>query len=581
MRWSLIMSLVLPVIAGCKSSAPSQVKESTSATRQNLCVAIRGNGHYISAHFGGLARIVEDIGDIDMIAGASSGAISAFIFESMKMNPSIANCTTCDQTSKNARLALLLKSTRGLIDAAESSPEAAAVKGLAQQVQAINNGFKQINQLDPVQAAKDIQVLLNNSTIASILNWELFAMLYKGAGKAGLDLTKTGVQTLLKNPTLTQQRLVNNPQLKYAIDQVHQSFATFGSFTADSQQIFFRPGVIDFFAFIEIMGRIGDFYAGRGPYEADKMEAFLNKCAQPAFGKPWSEFTASGTGSECANDFGKMTVSYFTKHGTARISDSRLNDEMGKGMPIVVPTAIIDGKANYAKVKASQDNYFGGLDPQYQLPFENVKVGYWAPEFMSDAICDKVMANGDEKGARCMPLGDGKWGDILPYSPAEPGLSRAQRIGNYDRVSLGGWGDLAPVDSLKALGCDNVVYLTRRSDESTFVAGIARLLNMDEHDTNRTLEKKLFDLNEPQSSISRSLERADVVWCTDWNSFTDFQVDEMTNEAYCAETVIRNNNMNVGPYTKGRQARGDIRGCTFKAAAGTVGRDPTICGKPR
>lgn len=585
----LAIGTVLTLVTiSCKSRSESTLQNEKQDTHHssslNTCVAIRGNGHYITAHFGGLARLVEDIGPIDAIAGGSSGAISAFIYESMAMNPNIEHCAKCTETQRRTRLSLLLKSTRGLVTSAQHSPEAMAIQGLVTEIETLRSGLSQASKVDARKAAQNLQILLNSSNIRSIINWELFGMLYQAAGQSFSDLTERDVRAILNNPSLASQRIRSNPRIQFAVDQIRESFATFGSFTAANQEIFFRPGVIDFFAFIEIMGRVADFYAGRGPYDQNAMELFLSQCADPAeasFGKPWSDFAASTLGKSCADSFAKIATEYFTQHGTPRLATGRLNDPMGKKMPIIVATATIDGKADTAQVRLSQDRYNSAQAPNYPLSFEKIRAGYWAPSTLSNQICDKVRGSGDEKGRRCLPLGSGTWGDILPYSPAEPGLARAQPIAGTDRVSLGGWIDLAPIDSLKAIDCKHTIYLTRRRDEAPFVAGVARQLNMDQGDPDKSIEKKLFDLNDPKSSLSHSLAQADMAWCTDWNSFSDFEIDGMMNEAYCAETVIKGSDFTPGPYSISRQARDPIRGCTYKAPAGTARADGEICGRKR
>ena len=592
MRRFIVFSSMILTLTTCKQRTASSLRDvsaDASSAKPGLCVAIRGNGHYIEAHFGALSRIVEDNGIIDAVAGGSSGSISAFLYESMRINPGVMGCTSCSDTERRARLSLLLKSARGLVTSAQNSQEAMAISGLVGQVQAISAGWTNISKVDPVQAANNLQILINKSTISSLLNWELFGMLYQSGGKTVQDITEANIRDLINNPAKAQQYLQNNPHLQYALDQIHEAFATFGAFSAGSQEIFFRPGVIDFFAFIEIMGRVGDFFAGRGPYDAAGMEKFLATCSKPeiSFGKPWSDMTANGAGADCATMFGKLANDYFTKHSQVtnhdqeRLPDSRLKDPIGKWVTTIVPTATYDGKDDVAAVAASQKNYFNEKAPQFNLPFSHLKAGYWASGALSYKICDEVKKSNDEKGRRCLPLGAGTWGDILPYSPAEPGLSKAQPIKGTDRVSLGGWIDLAPIDSLKAIDCQNIVYLTRRKDEAPFVAGVARQLNMDKDDEEKTTEHMLFDYGAPQSSLSRSLQRADMVWCTDWNEFTDFEVDGMMNEAYCAMTVINKPSGAFGPYSRSRQLRSPVRGCTYGAAAGTEGRDPDICGVPR
>lgn len=587
MRRYVVFSSMILALSTCKSRSASSLRNESdetslsSSANPKLCVGIRGNGHYISAHFGALARIVEDNGIVDGVAGGSSGAISAFLYESIRMNPGVDKCTSCTDLQRRARLSLLLKSTRGLITTAQKSQEAAAVTGLYGEVQKLAQGWEQISKVDPVEAAKDLQILINQSTIASLLNWELFGMLYQAGGKTVSDLTELDVRKIIADPATAQRYLERNPHLKYAMAQIQEAFATFGSFSAGNQEIFFRPGVIDFFAFIEAMGRVGDFYAGRGPYDAKATEEFLATCSGDlSFGKPWSQMT-TGPGAKCADMFTKLANNYFAKHGNARIADSRLNDPIGKFVTTMVPTAVYEGQANLAAIETSQRNYFNELPPQFNVPFSQVKAGYWGPADLPSRVCAEVKQSGDEKGSRCVSLGGGTWGDILPYSPAEPGLARMQRIKGTDRVSVGGWVDLAPIDALKAIGCQNIVYLTRRRDESPFVAGVALQLNMDKGDPKKTVEHRLFDYGEKTSSLSRSIKRADMVWCTDWNSFTDFEVDGMMDEAFCPETVINNASSPFGPYSKSRQVRSAVRGCTFGAPDGSAGGDDEICGVKR
>lgn len=150
----------------------------------------------------------------------------------------------------------------------------------------------------------------------------------------------------------------------------------------------------------------------------------------------------------------------------------------------------------------------------------------------------------------------------MSMSPAEPGLAPFQlmTVNNEKIISMGGWPDLHPMPVLKAMGCEQVVYVTRRGGESIFAQGIAkRLLNLTEidwseldpteSDANITqvinsrgrfglttgIWTKMFNLANPESSIGTSLEYADAVVCTDWNAFdikNDFK--KMILEGYTA-----------------------------------------------
>jgi hypothetical protein len=87
---------------------------------------------------------------------------------------------------------------------------------------------------------------------------------------------------------------------------------------------------------------------------------------------------------------------------------------------------------------------------------------------------------------------------------------------------------------LKAAGCENVVYATRRGEESTFAQGVARRLFGPAYEQEH-LGKKLFDLDSATSSFQHSLSAADAVLCTDWNRFAlKDGVHPMVAEAYSA-----------------------------------------------
>lgn len=71
------------------------------------CVALKGNGLWVTSHFSALARYVEYAGAPDGMSGASSGAVSSFFYESILMSPLLENTS---EQEKNELIALLLKS---------------------------------------------------------------------------------------------------------------------------------------------------------------------------------------------------------------------------------------------------------------------------------------------------------------------------------------------------------------------------------------------------------------------------------------------------------------------------------------
>ena len=79
------------------------------------------------------------------------------------------------------------------------------------------------------------------------------------------------------------------------------------------------------------------------------------------------------------------------------------------------------------------------------------------------------------------------------------------------------------------MGCDKVIYLTRRGDESRFAVGVSSLLGMEDQDY-----AALYDLASSNSGFSRSLEEADGVMCTAWDEQPRLDLDAFFDDAYNA-----------------------------------------------
>ena len=84
----------------------------SSEAGEKVCTTLRGNGFHIPAHFGALARISEQMGTVEAISTSSSGAMSAFLYESIMMNPLIrdADSSRCNSVQCRERVSFLLKS---------------------------------------------------------------------------------------------------------------------------------------------------------------------------------------------------------------------------------------------------------------------------------------------------------------------------------------------------------------------------------------------------------------------------------------------------------------------------------------
>ncbi|RYZ69247.1 MAG: hypothetical protein EOP09_08020, partial [Proteobacteria bacterium] len=81
-----------------------------SAHAEPYCLALRGNGELIPAHWGALARTVETYGVPTKMSGGSSASISLFLLESAALNPSVQSENAREQA---VRAAYLMKSMQG------------------------------------------------------------------------------------------------------------------------------------------------------------------------------------------------------------------------------------------------------------------------------------------------------------------------------------------------------------------------------------------------------------------------------------------------------------------------------------
>jgi hypothetical protein len=100
---------------------------------------------------------------------------------------------------------------------------------------------------------------------------------------------------------------------------------------------------------------------------------------------------------------------------------------------------------------------------------------------------------------------------------------------------------LHPTLVLKALGCENIIYVTRQSGESPFAINVAKQLGLTESD-----ERKLYSLNtddkKPASSFLKSLQNADAIWCTNWNAYDTFdpeQLGKLIQDGYDSPLIIK------------------------------------------
>lgn len=552
----ILIAGVASITAGCGQAGDGPADEGglqggANAKGPKLCVALRGNGPSVITHFVSLARIVEHYGVVDGIAGGSSGSLTTFVYESILANPAISRCgtTECSETERAARVSLALKSIQGYGMTVASSEEGAAIGDLAGTAAKLKKeveerGIGALVSKDAALAAQQLEAVLEIPEVRTLVNPESFAMLRDTA------------------------------HLEYNVKEIHTSIVSLGSFSVDDNRLFFRPGILSWDSLSLLFGRVADFYAGSGGADQSEAQtAWLDACADASVGKPWEEATALPTpsGATCGEAFGKVASDYRAKVRAGNQPPARLSERIGAPAPLrkIVTTSVLEGDAvpAYARARAA---YLSGEHVEGSVPFDvsfdDVKFGYWGAEEDLAALAADTERFGDLKTRKMTSLGDATWKEILTRSPAEPGLSRLVELPD-GRISAGGWSDLAPTLALKNLDCERVVYVTREGDESGFATKIAKNLGMSEADW-----QKLYDLNEPASSYNVSLQEADAVWCTNWNSFSDVQQREMAVDAWSAPLETRpgfEGIRTLAPYPNTTERTGKP-GCTPGVSAGAT-----------
>jgi len=469
----------------------------------SLCVAVRGNGPKIFAHFAGLARVHEHYGLIDGIAGGSSGSITSFLTESMYKNPHAFDCggQPCDDGEAGLRIALMFKSISAYFEVLAGTDEALAIQQLAPVVaQAKAMGIDTFIANGDFEAARDaLNTLFASEDLAELINPEL------------LDL------------------LANSPDPEFHVQEIWAMLSGFGTFAVDGDHIFIRPSVIGFDAFASKLGRIGTFYAAYGPADAEAWQQFFDACTPDSRGKGWPEIAArdAGDGTTCGELFrgmlGQWREAYLADEDN---QPSRLDDAIGDVLPSLISTSVLEGDS-VASFEQARTDWLAARPYTFTPSFDDIRFGYWG----QDADLATVGANpngySDAKTSRFLPLGEGPWRVALSRSPAEPGLARALEL-NDTQVSFGGWSDLAPSLVLKNLGCDRVVLITRRGAvQGGFGPSVAGLLGMDAEE-----DEALYGLDNAASSIYRSLTEADAVLCTNWDGFESADFAGVFGDAY-------------------------------------------------
>lgn len=508
-----------------------------------LCLAYRGNGPRIPAHFGATARVIESYGLPSASAGGSSGSISAFLLESVHVGPA-ARCSGCSSEQRALRAALAFKTMPAFIARVGERDEVLAAQtlaSLAQRVQA--DGVPSLLSRDGAAGVAALRRILASPDVRDLVNPEV------------LELLRTS-----PDPAFHARDVVGALQAGL-------------SFEASDPSVFVRPGLVDFGAFADRIGIVADFYAGYGPIDRAAAERFYADCSAGSRGQTWAQIASRSVGGQrCDARFRALVDGYLSaRRGREGTFTRRVDERVGAHLPTLVTTAVLEGPAATAWRSARAD-YLAARPVRWNVRFEDVGIGYFGrPRDLGFAIGDPSRF-GDEKTRRARALGHATWRQALGTSPAEPGLSRGVELAD-GRISVGGWSDLQPTLVLRNMGCERVVFVTRRGGAGGFTEGMARLLGASQRDLDA-----LFGLEAAPSSYFLSVRESDAVSCSDWDAPPTTDVDAIVATGWSAPFESRD------PFFAGARrvptltSRTGLPGCTL--GVGERPRFPDLVGHP-
>lgn len=503
-KYSTVFLSIAIGLFSCKPrSNSSQIKDSSLGSLER-CVALRGNGTHIVSHITSLAKITSEWGVVDAAAGGSSATITTFMYESMRMNPAIKGL---DEAKKREAISLLLKSLIGFADELVTAPEwLAAQSSVIIAKKLLDGGVFDIPTTEVSKIATSLKSIFQSNDIRALINPEVIKMLDPLASESSYGGH--------------QNRVL----------EVRKAALSLTNLDATDADVFFRPGVINFPYFIEMIGRVADFYAGRG-VERLEFDEFLRNCSEGSRTLLWSELAKQKSGNlSCGQRFSQIVQAW--RKAYEGKESSRLKEVPGLGMRSIAITSVVDSSKGIEALKSYDKLYVSGAKRKLDFTFDDVKFGYWISKgFAPDLIDAWRKSSNDAKAQRSKGLGvANSWQEILEKSPREPSLGRYVEFAKEEpaagSISLGGWADLHPVQVLRFAGCKEIIYLTRRTGETTFITkgqpfvgrarfGLAELLGMSETEYNA-----IYNLENQASSYSGALRETNGVWCTDWNKFS-------------------------------------------------------------
>lgn len=571
------------------------------------CFAIRGNGELMPSHWAALSHAIEVYGVPQAIAGGSSGSLSAFLLDSILINPVYKKLESSSRSEDQTITAsYLLKTIQLIFENTANNPKFSTLIKMLSNLQSaptqlgftpeLMNWIKNYSGNLSATDAKNLE-----DALKQVKNSEVFF-------GPGVEKAFTSVVAFNQNKS---PNALNDLKLQLSI--LKKTASVLGKFDAEHDPaLLLRPGIINFNGLAKVFGKVANFLSLRkaSPSFIKQFESHISLCAKESSKLSMNEFRKTSDGMKCIEDFNSLFNRYYNEV-TLNTNEERYNDPISgnQNFTSIITTAVATGSSSKI-ISESQKQYLLTGDDQIaeklKINESEIKFGYWGSPSKLEQIKNTFSKSQTswttaDKSKRFISLGDTKWITALSRSPAEPGLSSFLPLSDESsetRLSLGGWSDLHPILVLKAMGCKNTVYITRSGGDSPFSQGVAkRLFNFDDKSVpwsklrptdpksqeenskgvpdDGSLWSKMYNLGNPNSSFSQSLLNASAVVCTNWNAFNltksnpgelATQWNGILEDSYRAPIFERENIPHTGIseprlLKKGQTYTSDVSGC--------------------
>ncbi|MES3037770.1 MAG: hypothetical protein V4736_07680 [Bdellovibrionota bacterium] len=571
------------IIAGALT-VMTAVQATASPQQPGLCVALRGNGFRIASHFGSLAKIVETSGMPDAVVGSSSGSISAFLLDSVALNPWVHQSSPED---KKLEAALLLKTMPEFIIAIFNEGE---IK-LARKAGGALVGQTAAKFTAPTPASSDETVAVTTAPVPEEeveevkKGFDAIALVQKHSFWVKLALNTTTYFKALISPAVFKYMADTNKINKQAkkeddatkkaelkavadfrLQQVKDAFGATSTFNVETDtNLFFRPAVINHAGMVTVWDRLASFYAGYNFFQQDKdmFTRWIKHCAPLSAGKTFAELVQSEP--SCGSDFEKMAKRYLSQYknvfGTSALPACSKHPELKPQQcarfryedsisirtnsfivsSIIVGDAVNTYSAMAAQFPSTSDKNFG---TRFKLDFRNFRIGYYGDVQSMNKIKSEISGvvqdssgrqidyTNDFKAQRTIPLGNVTWMEALTKSQPKP---MKNHLGEA-MLSFGGWPDPNPMHILKGLGCEtSIAVVTTIKSGNKFGEQVMNKLFSNMTGNPAVNDEVAFGNNDftsdwgrwrnkknPRGSETLSFQASEGIYCTQWDELNPF-----------------------------------------------------------